>query len=249
MSRGGFDRQTSIFSPEGNLYQVQYAFKAVSAPGLTTVAVRSRDGVVVATQHQVPDKLMRPETITSLYQLSNGIGCCVTGRAPDGRAVVQQARHEASEYKYKFGLPVPVSLLAKRMADKAQTKTQQAGIRPMGVTMTMIGMDTTDTGEAVPQIFKVDPAGSFIGFHAVATGAKEVEATAFLEKKQKQAPFHTITLDEAATIALLALQAVTGTTLKSSDVEMGRCSAQNPHFERVPDAQVELWLTAMAEAE
>lgn len=249
MSRGGFDKFITVFSPEGHLYQVQYAFKAVSYPGLTTVAIRAKDGVVVATQHQVPDRLMRSETITSLFSVTKTIGCCVTGRAPDGKALVMEARQEAYDYKYKYGQEVPVNVLAKRMADKAQVKTQEAGLRPMGVSLTLVGMDLQDDGQLVPQIYKIDPAGSYVGFFGAATGAKEVEAIAFLEKKQKQTPFHQLTTDEASSLCLAALQAITGTSLRADDVELGRCTADQPSFERIPNSVVENWLTALAESD
>mmetsp|Transcript_27841 Transcript_27841/g.32149 ORF Transcript_27841/g.32149 Transcript_27841/m.32149 type:complete len:251 (+) Transcript_27841:63-815(+) len=249
MSRGGFDKYITIFSPEGHLYQVQYAFKAVNYPGLTTIAVRGKDCTVVVTQHQVPDKLMREDTITSLFSVTRGIGACVTGRAPDGRSLVQQAREVASNYKYKHGVEIPIHVLAKKIADKAQVRTQQAGLRPMGATLTLIGMDTTDDAELIPQIFKVDPAGSYVGYFACATGSKEVEAAAFLEKNQKQRPLSELSTEQASVLALSAIQSVVGNSLRAGDVEMGRCTAENTSFERVPAAQIESWLTAIAESD
>jgi 20S proteasome subunit alpha 1 len=249
MSRGGFDKYITVFSPEGHLYQVQYAFKAVNYPGLTTVAVRGKDSVVVVTQHQVPDRLMRGESITSLYNISATVGACVTGRAPDGKALIQTARQEASHYKYKHGIEMPIHVLAKRMADKAQVRTQQAGIRPMGVSLTLVGLDMNDEGVQMPQIYKMDPAGSCVGYFATATGSKEVEAVAFLEKKQKHTPFAELNADQTALLALSTLQAITGNSLRADDVEIARCTVEVPTFERVPSAEVENWLTAIAESD
>jgi 20S proteasome subunit alpha 1 len=248
MSRSSFDKYITVFSPEGSLYQVEYAFKAVKYPGLTTVAVRGKDSVVVVTQHQVPDKLMRSDSITAMFVITEGIGCCITGRAPDGKALVQKARQEASSYKRKFGLPIPVSVLAKRMADKAQVFTQEAGTRPMGATLTFIGMDVQDSdGSLVPNIYKVDPAGYYVGYHATASGAKEIEGFAHLERRQKQAAFSTLSEAEAAMCALGVLQEITGISLKARDVEVGRCTAANPKFSVVAAQEVEAWLTQIAE--
>ncbi|KAG8347230.1 proteasome subunit alpha 1 [Trypanosoma vivax] len=250
MSRAGFDKYITVFSPEGLLYQVEYAFKAVTHAGLLTVAIRCKDAALVFTQHSVPDKLMRSETVASLYNVNDGIGACITGRNPDGKAVVQKARNEASEYKYRYGSPIPVSVLAKRVADMAQVRTQQAGLRLMGVVMTFIGMEQNDEdGSWVPQIFCVQPAGSCGAFHACAVGKKQIEASAYLEKKQKNAPFHTLSQKEAAMIALAALQSALGETLKATDVEVGRCSVDNHNFCRVPNQEVEEWLTTLAEAD
>lgn len=249
MSRGNFDKYISVFSPEGHLYQVQYAFKAVSYPGITTVAVRAKDCCVVATQHQVPDKLMRSDSVTALFKINNSIGCCVTGRAPDGRSVIEEARSVASDYQYKFGVEIPVSVLAKRVADRAQVFTQRSGYRPMGVTLTFIGMDVADNGAVTPQLYKVDPAGSYAGYFGTATGAKEVETVAFLEKRQRQTPFDTMSTDEAIVLVLSALQTITGSSMKADEVEVGICSATTPTFERVSNAAIEAHLTSIAEAD
>jgi 20S proteasome subunit alpha 1 len=250
MNRAGFDKYITVFSPEGSLYQVEYAFKAVTYPGLLTVAIRCKDAVLVVTQHQIPDLLMRPDSVTALYEVTTGIGACMTGRAPDGRALVQRAREEASEYYYRYGLPIPIALLAKRMGDKAQVRTQQAGLRPMGVVTTLIGMDQNDAdGSLKPALYTIDPAGWTGGHIACAIGKKQVEAMAFLEKRQKSTDFDALTQKEAAMIALAALQSAIGTAVKATEVEVGRCTASDPSFQRVPNSEVEEWLTAVAEAD
>ncbi|KAK7200915.1 proteasome alpha 1 subunit [Novymonas esmeraldas] len=250
MNRAGFDKYITVFSPEGSLYQVEYAFKAVTYPGLLTIAIRCADAVLIVTQHQIPDRLMRPDSVTALFEITPGIGCCMTGRAPDGRSLVQRAREEASDYYYRYGVPIPIALLAKRMGDKAQVRTQQAGMRPMGVVSTFIGMDQSDESGALrPQVFTVDPAGWTGGHIACAVGKKQVEAMAFLEKRQKGTDLDSLTQRDAAMIALAALQSAIGTAVKASEVEVGRCTAANPLFQRVPSSEVEDWLTAVAEAD
>ncbi|CAD6938672.1 unnamed protein product [Tilletia controversa] len=190
MSRSSYDRMITVFSPDGRLYQVEYAFKAVSSAGLTSIAIRGKDCAVVCTQKKIPDKLLEPSSVTHIFNITSDIGCIMTGRTADARAQVQRARSEAADFKYKYGYAITPDLLAKRIANINQVYTQRAAMRPLGVSMILIGLDferDDDTGKAKPQIFKIDPAGYFVGFRATAAGAKQTEAINFLEKKFKKA--------------------------------------------------------------
>ncbi|PWN49570.1 N-terminal nucleophile aminohydrolase [Violaceomyces palustris] len=176
MSRSSYDRYLTVFSPDGRLYQVEYAFKAISSAGLTSIAVRGKDSSVVVTQKKIPDKLIDASTVTHIFNITAEIGCIMTGR------IVQRARAEAAEFKYKHGYSMTPDMLAKRMANINQVYTQRAAMRPLGISMMIVGIDP----ERGPQIFKVDPAGYYVGFRAAAAGAKQTEATNFLEKQFKK---------------------------------------------------------------
>jgi len=250
MSRGGpsapsagYDRHITVFSPEGRLYQVEYAFKAIKTPGLTSIGVRGVDSAVVVTQKKVPDKLLDPATVTNLFSLSDSIGTVTTGVISDARSLVQRARYEAAHFKFKFGYTMPVMSLAKRMADLSQVYTQHAWMRPLGIAMIMIGIDD----EFGPQLFKCDPAGSYVGYKAVASGLKEQEAHNFLEKKLKNNP--KLSTDETIQMALTALQTVLSVDLKGTDVEVGVVTINNPKFTLLTPAQIEDHLTAVSERE
>lgn len=161
---------------------LEYAFKAISAAGNTSVAVRGKDSAVVVTQKKVPDSLLDPSTITHLFSITKTIGCVMTGLIPDARSQVQRARYEAAEFKYKYGYDISPELLAKRMANLNQIYTQHAAMRPFGVSMILIGIDDE---LQKPQVFKIDPAGHYIGYKAVSAGTKQQESLNHLEKKLK----------------------------------------------------------------
>merc|ERR1711991_409030 len=137
----GFDRRITIFSPDGRLYQIEYAFKAVKTSAITTVGIRSGETVCVVTQKKVSEQLMDPDTVTNCFAITPKIGAVMTGKMADGRALAQRCRKEAAHFEYQFGYECPVDYLAQRMADIAQVYTQQAGIRPLGVILTLCGID------------------------------------------------------------------------------------------------------------
>mmetsp|Transcript_476 Transcript_476/g.857 ORF Transcript_476/g.857 Transcript_476/m.857 type:complete len:249 (+) Transcript_476:53-799(+) len=246
MSRGssaGYDRHITIFSPEGRLYQVEYAFKAVKAAGVTSVAIRGKDSVCAVTQKKVQDKLIDPTSVSHLFRISENHGCVGVGVITDAKAQVQHARSQASEFKFKYAYEIPVEHLAQRVADRNQMYTQHAYMRPLGVTLIVIGMDP----ELGPQLFKCDPAGYYVGFRACAAGQKDQEAVNHLEKTLKNSASDSF--DEETTIhtAIASLQTILGADFKASEIEVAVVSASNPRFTCLSEEQIEAHLTAIAE--
>jgi len=179
--------------------------------------------------------------VTSLFNITDSIGCAVTGMLADARTLVQRTRFEAAEFKYKYGYEIPVQFLAKRVADISQVYTQHAWMRPLGVEMIFVGIDE----EVGPQLYKCDPAGTFIGFKAAASGQKDQEATNFLEKKLKGKPkFNT---EETIQMAVSSLQSVLSADFKPSEIEVGIVTKTNPRFTLLSPNQIDHYLTQIAE--
>lgn len=239
----------TIFSPDGRLYQVEYAFKAVTAAGITTVAVRGKTCAVVISQKKVPDKLLDASSVTQCFKITPFIGCVMTGQIADARAAVTRARSEAAEFRYVNGYEMPCHALATRIANINQVYTQRAAMRPLGVTMTLISVDD----ELGPQLFKTDPAGYYVGYKATASGVKQQEATNFLEKKLKKENA-VDTWQQTVELAINTLSTALSVDLKATEIEIGICGgevtkfAPNGEFRMLTEDEIDVRLQAIADA-
>uniref|UniRef100_A0A3Q7J3Q6 Proteasome subunit alpha type n=1 Tax=Solanum lycopersicum TaxID=4081 RepID=A0A3Q7J3Q6_SOLLC len=254
-SGGGYDRHITIFSPEGRLFQVEYAFKAVKAAGITSIGVRGKDSVCVVTQKKVPDKLLDQTSVSHLFPITKYLGLLATGMTADARTLVQQARNEAAEFRFKYGYEMPADSAILNglslgylkgnadcgIADKSQVYTQHAYMRPLGVVAMILGIDE----EKGPQLFKCDPAGHFFGHKATSAGSKEQEAINFLEKKMKNNP--AFSYEETVQTTISALQSVLQEDFKASEIEVGVVRKEDPVFRVLTTEEIDEHLTAISE--
>lgn len=259
-----YDRHITIFSPEGKLYQIEYSFKAIRLPGDTSIGVRGADAVCLITTKKVQDKLVDPASVTRMFRITPNIGCCVTGRLPDARALLYKSRQIAAEFKFQNGYAIPVRHLANEVANYNQLFTQHAYKRVPGVSLLFCAVDD----EIGPRLYMVDPAGACYGYHAVSTGTKEQEGMSTLEKMLKEkraeekeagdeakaagaAAQGSLKLNEQETVefAIEALQKVLGVDFKSNQVEVAVCSKGNTRFRSLNEKEIDEFLTAISEKE
>lgn len=248
--RGGYDRHITIFSPQGRLYQIEYAFKAVKSGGITSLAVKGDDTCCVVTQKKIKDKLIVKGSVTRMFKITDKIGCVATGRIADCRRHVGDVRALAADFNYNNGYDVPLHYLAQKVADRTQLYTQRAGIRSLASVLLLVAVDD----EKGPLIFKVDPAGHFFAYKGVAAGAKEQEAINALEKvfkddnkdddERKPPPK---TEDETIRMALSTLQYVLSADFKPDECEVAYVTGKDGRFTTLSEAEIDAHLTFIAE--
>ncbi|KAH7821749.1 putative Proteasome subunit alpha type-6-A [Monocercomonoides exilis] len=214
---GIYDHYITIFSPEGKLFQVEYAHKAIKSENLTTLAIRGKDCIIAVSEKKVPEKLVDPDTVRHIYNVTPHIGALFTGMQADSRMLLFKARQKAAKFQFKNGIEIPVDYLAKLMAGETQFFTQHAYGRAFGCSITFFGIDD----EAGPLIYKVEPSGHFAGYYATSSGVKELETTNFLEKKLKLPDRSSkLTKKELIRLALSAMQGSINRELQGTDLEI-----------------------------
>lgn len=219
---------------------MEYCFKSANS-GLTGVAVRGKDSCCVVTQKKVPDRLMEPSCVTHLFPLTAKVGCCVTGAMADSKAMVQRARYEAGQWSFDNGYDIPVSVLARRMADLAQVNTQAASMRPLACIGLFIGVDD----EKGPQVFKVDCGGHYLPYFAAASGPKEQEAMNFLEKRVKEMKEYNS--DQVIRTAITCLGHVLGSDFRGTEIEVASVVGKTGKFHALTEEEIESHLNAIAD--
>ncbi len=198
----GYDRAITVFSPDGRLYQVEYAIETVKR-GTIAVGVKCKEGIVIAVEEK-PRKLQISETAQKIFQIDDHVGVAAAGYIPDARSQVDNARFFSQSNKMIYDEPVDVETIAKHLADQCQQYTQYAGVRPFGVALILGGVVNK-----VPQMYLTDPSGTYISYDAIAIGAGSEEVTDFLEKTYK----NDLSLDDASALA------TAGIYLSSEDKE------------------------------
>jgi len=247
----GYDRYIAIFSPEGKLFQIEYACKAIRSEAITAVAVRGTNCVVVACEKKVTDKLIDPDTVRHVYKVAPHIGGLFVGIQADAHQLLHRVRIIAANWKHEHGMEISCDYLAKLVADDFQFFTQHSYSRPLGVSLSLFSIDD----EFGPQLFKLDPSGFFAGYKATATGQKEVECVNQLEKKLRPPHQRELNYGECLKIALTTLQGVVNREFQSNELEVVAVRAAGPgvppelarEITTLPNAEVDAALTEIVE--
>ncbi len=191
-----YDRGTSLFSPDGRIYQVEYAREAVSR-GAPSVGVRTADGVVLAAQTRPSSSLMEAESIEKLHKLDDHLGTASAGHVADARQLIDFARRMAQGNRLRYGEPVAVETLTKYVTDQIQENTQVGGTRPYGAALLVGGVE-----DGRPRLFGADPSGTPHEWKATAIGGSRQEIQTFLEEEWTES----LDTDTAVRLALRALR-------------------------------------------
>ncbi len=224
----GYDRAITVFSPDGRLYQVEYAREAVKR-GTTAVGIKAKDGVVLIVDKRVSSKLLEASSIEKIFKIDEHIGVASSGLVGDARALVDRARVECQINRVTYDEPIEVEALAKKLCDHMQSLTQYGGIRPYGTALLIAGISD---GEA--RLFETDPSGTLLEYKATGIGIGRPAVMKVFEEEYNA----DIDIAGAIPLGLKALHSATEGKFDVDQVEIGVISKASPVFRKMTRQEV-----------
>jgi len=239
---GSYDRALTVFSPDGHLFQVEYASEAVRK-GTCAVGLRGNDVVVLGVEKKSVLKLQDPRTVRKICMLDDHVCLAFAGLTADARVLVNKARLECQSHRLTVEDPVSVEYITRYIAQVQQKYTQSGGVRPFGISTLIIGFDS----DKIPKLYMTEPSGIYTAWKANAIGRSSKTVREFLEKNYKE----NMTKEESIKLAVKSLLEVVQTGAKNIEIAVmtSDSTIHNLETEEVEQIVAEIEKEKEAEAE
>ncbi|KAB1196682.1 MULTISPECIES: archaeal proteasome endopeptidase complex subunit alpha [Haloferax] len=229
-----YDRGITIFSPDGRLYQVEYAREAVKR-GTASIGVRTPEGVVLAADKRSRSPLMEPTSVEKIHKADDHVGIASAGHVADARQLIDFARRQSQVNRLRYGEPIGIETLTKEVTDHIQQYTQVGGARPFGVALLIGGVEN-----GTPRLYETDPSGTPYEWKAVAIGADRGDHQEHLEENYRD----DLTLEEGIALALEAIASTNEEGIAPDGVDVATVSAESERFVELSNEEIEEHLVA-----
>lgn len=226
---GAYDRAITVFSPDGRLFQVEYALETVNR-GATIIGIACQEGIVLGAEEKLESKLQDPNFTWKLFPVDSHIGAAVVGLGSDARILIDQARVYCQSNRLMYDEPIDVEVISKRIGDIKQLYTQHAGVRPFGVSIIFGGVDKTGT-----RLFSTDPSGTYRAYKAVAVGVGRETVEGILKTDYRE----DMELDEVAKLALKCLKKALQARDEQLRVKIALVPSSTKTWRLMPDEEIE----------
>jgi len=229
LTRSEYDRGVNTFSPEGRLFQVEYAIEAIKL-GSTSIGIQTAEGVVLVVEKRITSKLLVPSSVKKILKLDEHIGAAMSGFVADARTLIDHARVETQNHWFTYDEKMSTESCVQSICDLALGFGEGQMARPFGVALLVAGVD-----EKGPSLYHVDPSGVHTRYEAKAIGAGSEGAQTALEERYNKS----LKLHEAQTMALEVLRQVMEEKLNSTNVEMAVVTPQTGKFRMLKRDELE----------
>ena len=224
----GYDRGAIVFSPDGRLFQVEYAREAVKR-GTTAIGIKAIDGAVLLVDKRITSKLLESESIEKIFQIDDHIGAATSGLVADSRVLISRARVEAQINKVTYDEPIDLNTLVKKICDFKQIYTQNGGIRPFGSALLIVGIDNNKI-----QLFETDPSGALFEYKATAIGVGKTRVMEIFEKEYNS----NINTKEAIIFGINTLKDISEGEFNISNIDVGIIEIKDKKFKRLSNSKI-----------
>lgn len=214
MTRSEYDRGVNTFSPEGRIYQVEYAIEAVKLAS-TAIGIQTPEGVVLASERRLTSSLMVANSAEKIMEIDSHLGCVSSGLIADSRTMIDRARVEAQNHWFTYNEKMSVESVSRSVGNIAMSfgddDAEEAMARPFGVALLFGGIDHKG-----PQLYHIDPSGTYRQYDAMAIGSGSEGAQTSLQEVYHK----NMTIKEAGVACLTILKQVMEEKLNSTNIEM-----------------------------
>ncbi|WFC94098.1 proteasome endopeptidase complex [Malassezia brasiliensis] len=248
LTRSEYDRGVNTFSPEGRLFQVEYALEAIKL-GSTTVGIATKEGVVLGVEKRVQSPLLETSSIEKIMEIDTHVGAAMSGLTADARTMIDHARVVSQNHSFVYDEEIKIESVAQAVCDLAlrfgeNTEDDEAMMsRPFGVALLIVGID-----ENGPQLFHADPSGTFVRYDAKAIGSGSEGAQGELQEKYNK----DLSLHDASMLTLRVLKQVMEEKLNEHNVQLATVTPRTSNdgrlsgkFEIMDEARLKQLVEAM----
>lgn len=223
LTRTEYDRGVNTFSPEGRLFQVEYAMEAIKL-GTSAIGIKTPHGVVLAVEKRLSSPLLEPSSIEKIVEIDSHIAAAHSGLAADARTLVNRARMEAQNHRFTFDEPLKTRSLTQNVCDLclmfSEDTKDKIMSRPFGVAFLFAGVDRDGV-----QLFHTDPSGTFVEYKAKVIGAGEQAQTTLEEQYRSD-----MEIEEAEDMAVEVLKGVMEDKIKVDNIEIATVTKERGYY-------------------
>lgn len=239
LQNAGYDRAITVFSPDGRLFQVEYAREAVKR-GTTSIGIKCSEGIVLAVDKRTTSNLVEATSIEKIFKIDEHIGAATSGLVADARALVERARVEAQINKITYSEPIRVDSLSKKLCDMLQMYTQNGGVRPFGSALIIGGVY-----DGSCKLFETDPSGALIEYKATAIGSGRSAAMDIFEDQYKD----DMNLNDAIKLALTAINEATEHETTANNVKIAVIKCDEEVYTKLSQEEVQTFIDEVVSKE